>query len=171
MAVPLSSVNRSTAGDHEAFEDTIRNCRIWSDWKCNGLLPWVVLALSGPEEALWRLLSQLPRFLLWNLWDLTGRIGPSSLRTKITFSSLANRPPPVSLYWCCDTPKGIFVGLHPFVTRRFYGGQDCIQKCAQGHERLMLPPVVLAWERFWKATLLHSGWHQRKEQIKQRSWW
>ena len=30
----------------------IRNCRIWSDWKCNGLLPLVVLALSRPEEAL-----------------------------------------------------------------------------------------------------------------------
>ena len=28
------------------------NSRIWSDWKCNGLLLWVVLTLSGPEEAL-----------------------------------------------------------------------------------------------------------------------
>ena len=40
----------------------IRNCRIWSDWKYNGLLPLVVLALSGPEEALWWLLYQLPRY-------------------------------------------------------------------------------------------------------------
>ena len=39
----------------------IGNCRIWLDWKCNGLLPLVALALSGPEEALWWLLSQLPR--------------------------------------------------------------------------------------------------------------
>ena len=30
----------------------IGNCRIWSDWKCNGLLPLVALALSGPEGAL-----------------------------------------------------------------------------------------------------------------------
>ena len=30
----------------------IRNCKIWSDWKCNGLLLLVVLALSRPEEAL-----------------------------------------------------------------------------------------------------------------------
>ena len=30
----------------------IENPRIWSDWKCNGLLPLVMLALSGPEEAL-----------------------------------------------------------------------------------------------------------------------
>ena len=29
-----------------------RNSRIWSDWKCNGLLPLVTLALRGPEEAL-----------------------------------------------------------------------------------------------------------------------
>ena len=36
--------------------------RIWSDWKCNGLHPLVTLALSGPEEALWRLLSQLLRY-------------------------------------------------------------------------------------------------------------
>ena len=35
------------------------NWRIWSDWKCNGLLPLVALALNGPEEALWWLLSQL----------------------------------------------------------------------------------------------------------------
>ena len=30
----------------------IGNCRIWSDWKCNGLLPLVVLALRRPEKAL-----------------------------------------------------------------------------------------------------------------------
>ena len=40
----------------------IRNCRIWSDWKYSGLLPLVVLALSGPEEALQWLLSQLLRY-------------------------------------------------------------------------------------------------------------
>ena len=40
----------------------IGNCRIGSDWKYSGLLPLVVLALSGPEEALWWLLYQLPRY-------------------------------------------------------------------------------------------------------------
>ena len=40
----------------------VRNCSIWLDWKYNGLLPLVVLALSGPEEALWWLLYQLPRY-------------------------------------------------------------------------------------------------------------
>ena len=38
------------------------DCRICSDWKYSGLLPLVVLALSGPEEALWWLLSQLLRY-------------------------------------------------------------------------------------------------------------
>ena len=41
--------------------------------------------------------------LLWNLWKWTGL---NSLRTKITFSSLANPPPPLLLYWCGDTQKG-----------------------------------------------------------------
>ena len=36
--------------------------RIWSDWKCNGLLPLVALALGGPEKAFQWLLSQLPRY-------------------------------------------------------------------------------------------------------------
>ena len=40
----------------------IWNCRIWSDWKCNGPLPLVVLALNRPEKALWWLVSQLPRY-------------------------------------------------------------------------------------------------------------
>ena len=38
------------------------NCRIRSDWKYSGLLPLVTLTLSGPEEALMWLLSQLPRY-------------------------------------------------------------------------------------------------------------
>ena len=38
------------------------NCRIWSDWKYSGLRPLVALTLSGPQEALMWLLSQLPRY-------------------------------------------------------------------------------------------------------------
>ena len=37
----------------------IGSCRIWPDWKCSGPLPLIVLGLSGPEEALWWVLSQL----------------------------------------------------------------------------------------------------------------
>ena len=78
----------------------IGNCKIRSDWKWYGLL-LVVLALSRPEEALWWFLSQLFRyFFLWNQWERTGRVGPSSLRTKTTFSSLANPLPSLFLYWC-----------------------------------------------------------------------
>ena len=40
----------------------IGNCRIWADQKCSGLLPLAALALRGPEEALWWLWSQLPRY-------------------------------------------------------------------------------------------------------------
>ena len=38
------------------------NCRIWLGWKINGLLPVAEVALSGPEEALQWLLSQLLRY-------------------------------------------------------------------------------------------------------------
>ena len=70
----------------------IGNCKMWSYWKWYGLL-LIVLALSGPGEALWWLLTQLLRyFFLWNLWKWTGRIGPSSLTTKIAFSSPASPP-------------------------------------------------------------------------------
>ena len=41
----------------------IGNCRTWLDWKCSGLLPLVVLALSRPEKALQWLLSQILRRL------------------------------------------------------------------------------------------------------------
>ena len=61
MAVPPICVDRSTAGDRKVFRTQIGNCRIWSDWKCDGLLPLVALALSGPEEALQWLLFQLLR--------------------------------------------------------------------------------------------------------------
>ena len=32
----------------------------------------------------------------------------------------------------------------------------------------MLPLLVLAWETFWKAPLLHLEWHQRKGKIKEK---
>ena len=38
------------------------NCWIQSGEKCNRLLPLVAPARSGPEEALWWLLSQLLRY-------------------------------------------------------------------------------------------------------------
>ena len=41
---------------------SISEVKGYSDWKCNGLLPLVTLALSGPEEAFQWLLSQLFRY-------------------------------------------------------------------------------------------------------------
>lgn len=52
-------MDRIAAGDHEALRTQIGNSRVWLGWKCNGLLPWIALAVSGPEEALRWLLSQL----------------------------------------------------------------------------------------------------------------
>ena len=116
------------------LETQIGSCRIWSDWKCSGLLPLVLLALSGPEEALWWFLSQLRHFFLWNLWKSTGRISPSSLRTKITLSSLA------------DTFTITYTDMA--MSQHFYCGQDCTQECAWPCIRWMLPLAVLAWETF-----------------------
>ena len=39
--------------------------QIWADWKHSKLLPLVVLALSGPEKALWWLLFQFLRFFFF----------------------------------------------------------------------------------------------------------
>ena len=55
-------VDRSTAGEHEVFEDTDGKCGIQLGEKCNRLLLLVAPARSGPEEALWWFLSQLLRY-------------------------------------------------------------------------------------------------------------
>lgn len=58
MAVPLIYVERSTAADHEVFEDT--------DWELQDLVRLEMQRVSsfssGPEEALGWLLSQLLRY-------------------------------------------------------------------------------------------------------------
>ena len=47
----------------------IGNCRIYSDWTYSGLLPLIVVTVSGSEEALWWLLSQLPRYSFCGIWE------------------------------------------------------------------------------------------------------
>ena len=143
----------------------IRNCRIWSDWKYSGLLPLVVLTVSGSEEALWWLLSQLLRYSFCGICgnELEGLAlvaqGQKSLfpRWPILHPLFCSH-----IYWCGDTQKDILVGVHPFMTNHFYCGQDCPQEGAQAHVKWMLPRGVLAWETFRETTLLHPGWHQRK---------
>ena len=76
----------------------IGSCRIWSDWKCNGLLPLAALALSGPEEELWWLFSQLLTYSFCGICgnELEG-LALKNSRTKITFSSLTTPSPSLLL--------------------------------------------------------------------------
>ena len=62
MAVPSTYMDRSLLVTMRFLRPQIGNRGICSDGKCNGLLTLVALALSRPEEALWRLLSQLLRY-------------------------------------------------------------------------------------------------------------
>ena len=61
MAVSPIYVDRSTAGDHEVFEDTDRELqdlvRLEVQWASS-----LGSAVNGSEEALWQLLSQLLRY-------------------------------------------------------------------------------------------------------------
>ena len=148
------------------------NCRIRSDWKYSGLLPLVTLTLSGPEEALMWLLSQLPRY---SFCGICGNELEGLALVAWGQKSLFSRWPTLHHLSCytgvVTLRRDILVVVHPFMTHHVYCSQDCTQECAWAHARWMLPLVGLAWEAFWKATLLHPRWHQRKAQIKQRSWW
>ena len=155
----------------------IGNCRICSDWirsvqKYSGLLPLVVLALSGPEEALMWLLSQLPKY---SFCEICGNELEGLALVAWGQKSLFPRWPTLHHLFCYTgvviLSRDILVLVHPFMTHHIYCNQDCTQECAWAHARRMLPLVGLAWEAFWKATLLHPRWHQRKGQVKQRSWW
>ena len=86
----------------------IRNCRIWSDWKCNGH-PLVVLALGRPEKAPWWLLSQLLTYFFCE------RCGNELYKLALVAwgqKSLFPRWPTLHnffcyhIYWCGDTQKG-----------------------------------------------------------------
>ena len=78
------------------------NPRIWSDWKCNGIRPLVTLALSGPEEVPWRLLSQLLRYSFCGIsgnelegLTLTAREQKSLFLAGRSFASCYHIPPRV----------------------------------------------------------------------------
>ena len=61
MTVTPIYMDISTPGDHEVFEDTDRELQDLVKLEVQWASSFVALALSGPEEALWWLLSQLPR--------------------------------------------------------------------------------------------------------------
>ena len=122
----------------------IGNFRIWSDWKWNGFLLLVVLALSRPKKAR-ELVSQLPRWSFWGICELEGLVlvtwGQKSL---FPCRPTLHNPFCSHIYWCGDTQKrhlGFFV--HPFVTQWFYCVQDCTWECASAHGTWMLPLVDL----------------------------
>ena len=166
MPLPPIYVDRSIAGDHEVLRTQIGNSSIWSDWKYNGLLPLATVVLNGPEEAIWWLLSQLLRHSFCGICgnELEGlaliaqgqkSLFPHWLALHHLFC--------YHTYWSGDTQNGhLGFYVHPFMTQCFYCGWDCTQECAQAHRRWILPLVVLVWESFWKATLLYSRWHQRR---------
>ena len=166
MPVPPVYVDRSIAGDHEVLRTQIRSSSIWSDWKCNGLLPLAKLVLSGPEEAIWWLLSQLLRHSFCGICgnELEGlALIAQGQKSLFPHWPALHHLFCYHIYQCGDTQKGhLGFYVHPVMTQCFYCGQDCIQECAQAHRRWILPLVVLASEAFWKATLLYSGWHQRR---------
>ena len=140
----------------------IRDCRIWSDWKCNGPLPLVMPALSRLEKALQRLLFQLVRY---SFCGICGNELEGLALIAWGQKSLFPRWPTLLLSHLLGmvTPRGTsWLFFIPFMTHHFYCGQDCTQTCAQAEGWWMLPLVVLAWETFQKTTLIHSGWHQRR---------
>ena len=149
-----------------------RNSRIWSDWKYNGLLPLVTLALRRPEEALQWLLSQLPRYSSCGICgnELKGlALIARGQKSLFPLWPALHHLFHYDIYWCRDTLKGNF-GFYvcPFMVFQFYCGQEYIQDCAQAPRRWIFPLVILVWEAFWKATLLHPGWHQRKSRNQEK---
>ena len=159
MAVPPIYVDKSTSGPMRFLRISIGNCMICSDWKCNGLLPLVVLAVSRPEKALqWLLLNSLDIPFVesvkrnWKNWIqqlenennffLTGQ--PSTTSFAITYTGMVT------------LRRDILVVVCLFMTHHFYCSQDCIQECTWAHIRWMLPLVVLAWETFWETTLANQ---------------
>ena len=112
----------------------IRNCRIWSDWKYNGLLPLVVTALSRSYKVLQWFLSQ---FLRYSFCGICGNelevLVLIVWGQKITFSSLANPSQTILLshllvWWHSEgTSWLLFIPLWLTISTC---GQDCTQGCA-----------------------------------------
>ena len=138
MAVPLICVDRSTSGDHKVFRTQIRICRIWSGWKCNGLLSLVALALSGPEKALQWLLFQLLRYPSCGICgnELEG-LALVAWGQKSPFPRWPNLHHLFCYTGMVSLRRDILVVVYPFMTHHFHCGQDCTEECA--HERQMLP--------------------------------
>ena len=119
-------MDRSISGDHEVFEDTDPELQDLVDWKYNGLLPLVALALSGSEVALWWLLSQLLRYSFCGICG--NELEGLALVAQGQKSLFPHWPTPYHLF--CYTGvatlrRDILVVARPFMTHHFYCGQEC----------------------------------------------
>ena len=87
---------------------SISEVKGYSDWKCNGLLPLVILALSGPEEAFQWL---CPKLLRYSFCGICGNeLEGLALITRGQKSLFPHWPALhhlycYCLYWCGDTWK------------------------------------------------------------------
>ena len=108
MAVPPIYVDKALLVTMRFLRTSLGNCRICSDWKCNGLLPLVVLAISRPEKALQWLLSQLPRYSFCGICgnELEGlALVARGQKSPFPLWPTLHNPFCYHIYWCDDTQK------------------------------------------------------------------
>ena len=139
---------------------SISDVKGYLDWKYNGFLLLVMLALSGPEEAFQWLLSQLLRYSFCGICG-NELEGPAliTLRQKSLFPHwpALHHLFCYSLYWCGNAWKEhlSFMFIQVLLWSGIYSGSRT------GTQVTNVSQGVLAWEAFWKVTL-HPGWHQRQ---------
>ena len=134
----------------------------YSDRKYSTLLPLVMLALSGPEEALQWLLSQFLRYCFCGICG--NKLKGLALITWGQKSFFPHWPALhhffcYHLYWCGDAQKEhnvFYVCTSLIVVRKK------LRVLHRHSWRWIFPLTVLAWEAFQKVTLLHPRWHQRQ---------
>ena len=122
---PLSMWIKARLVTMRFLKTQIGNCRIWSNWKCKGLLPLVALALSGPEKDLQWLLFQLLRYSFCTIcWTRIERLN------LIPHERFYPRRLALHHLLCYHIDSGdnsqkghLGISDHPFMTYCFYYGQ------------------------------------------------
>ena len=117
-----------------------RELQIWAGWKYIGLLPLVLLALSGPGKARQWLLSQLLRYSFCTIcWTGIERL-TLTLHEHERLFFFPHRPVLHHLLCyhidsCGNSQKGYhgFSG-HPFMTYHFYCSQEYAREWAQAQK-------------------------------------
>ena len=149
---------KSSEARWSSSSKSISEVKGYSDWKYNEFLPLVTLALSGPEEALQLLLSQLLRYSFCGICgnELEG-LDLITRGEKLLFPHWPALLFCYRLYWYGNPWKEhlSFMFVPVLLWSGIYSGlctRTQVTNVSQG---------VLAWEAFWKVTL-HPGWHQRQ---------